>query len=212
MQNEEYDIIFKVVVIGDSQVGKTNLLSRYTKRIFKIDSNPTIGVEFATKVVPYGSKNVKLQLWDTAGQERYRAITASHYRRSSGALVVYDITKYQSFVNAEKWLGHLIEVTGPEVTVILVGNKSDKNNERAVNEEEAKALAKKHKIEFIETSALNNTNIDKAFEILIQGMNSSLEKEFTKDETSGGDASNPKKKAGLNLKNQREQEKKFGCC
>jgi len=147
------------------------MLTRYTKNIFRVDSNPTIGVEFATKVVPHFGKNVKLQIWDTAGQERYRAITSTHYRRSSGALVVYDITKYQSFVNAEKWLGHLIEVTGPEITIILVGNKSDRSNERAVSEEEGKALAKRHKIEFIETSAFTSSNVEKTFDILMKGTN-----------------------------------------
>ena len=106
-QPEKYDYLFKVVVIGDSGVGKSNLLSRFTRNQFTLESKSTIGVEFATRSVTLEGKNIKAQIWDTAGQERYRAITSAYYRGAVGALIVYDITKETSFENVEKWLTEL---------------------------------------------------------------------------------------------------------
>ena len=104
---DKYDYLFKVVVIGDSGVGKSNLLSRFTRNEFNLESKSTIGVEFATRTVSMEGKTIKAQIWDTAGQERYRAITSAYYRGAVGALVVYDITKDVSFTNVSKWLAEL---------------------------------------------------------------------------------------------------------
>lgn len=104
---EDYDYLFKIVLIGDSGVGKTNLLSRFIKNEFNLESKPTIGVEFATKTVLTDSKLVKAQIWDTAGQERYRAITNAYYRGAVGALMLYDISRNSTFDNVEKWLKEL---------------------------------------------------------------------------------------------------------
>ena len=106
-KDEDYDYLFKVVLIGDSGVGKSNLLSRFTQNQFNIESKSTIGVEFATKTIVTEGKTIKAQIWDTAGQERYRAITSAYYRGAVGALVVYDITKDISFENVEKWLAEV---------------------------------------------------------------------------------------------------------
>ena len=104
---DKYDYLFKVVVIGDSGVGKSNLLSRFTRNEFNLESKSTIGVEFATRTVSMEGKTIKAQIWDTAGQERYRAITSAYYRGAVGALVVYEITKDVSFTNVSKWLAEL---------------------------------------------------------------------------------------------------------
>ena len=112
-QQEKYDYLFKVVVIGDSGVGKSNLLSRFTRNEFNLESKSTIGVEFATRSVSIEGKTIKAQIWDTAGQERYRAITSAYYRGAVGALVVYDITKDISFQNVDKWLQELKEKCAP---------------------------------------------------------------------------------------------------
>ncbi len=131
----------QVVLIGDSGVGKSNLLYRFTRDEFNPDSKSTIGVEFATRSTKIHSKTVKAQIWDTAGQERYRAITSSYYRGAVGALLVYDITKAQSFVNVERWLSELRDHADQDVVVMLVGNKSDLKHMRAVSTEEAVSFA-----------------------------------------------------------------------
>ena len=126
------DYLFKVVVIGDSGVGKSNLLSRFTRNEFNLESKSTIGVAFATRSCNIEGKMIKAQIWDTAGQERYRAITSAYYRGAVGALVVYDITKEASFQNVEKWLSELRENATADITMMLVGNKTDLASERQV--------------------------------------------------------------------------------
>jgi small GTP-binding protein len=130
------------VLIGDSGVGKSNLLLRYTKNQFKVNSQSTIGVEFATRSIKVEDQYVRAQIWDTAGQERYRAITNAYYRNAVGALLVYDITKYSSFQNIERWFGELREHAEYNISVLLVGNKLDlAKSSRAVSTEEASTYA-----------------------------------------------------------------------
>lgn len=164
---DDYDYLFKIVLIGDSGVGKSNLLTRFTKNEFNLESKTTIGVEFATKTIMSENKVMKAQIWDTAGQERYRAITSAYYRGAVGALVVYDITKYPSFTNVEKWLKELRENAEPHIMVMLVGNKSDLKQLRAVGQDEAIEFAEKNGVAFIETSALDSTNVETAFHRII---------------------------------------------
>ncbi|KAH0870851.1 hypothetical protein HID58_077873 [Brassica napus] len=123
--DDDYDYLFKLVLIGDSGVGKSNLLSRFTRNEFSIESKSTIGVEFATRSVHVDEKTIKAQLWDTAGQERYRAITSAYYRGAVGALLVYDITRHVTFENVERWLKELRDHTDASVVIMLVGNKAD---------------------------------------------------------------------------------------
>merc|ERR1711881_459949 len=118
-RDDEYDYLFKVVLIGDSGVGKSNLLSRFTRNEFNLESKSTIGVEFATRSVSIEGKTIKAQIWDTAGQERYRAITSAYYRGAVGALVVYDISKLRSFNNIERWLSELRELSDSDIVVML---------------------------------------------------------------------------------------------
>ena len=166
----EYELLFKIVLVGDASVGKTNILSRFTSNTFNIESKPTIGVEFATKSLMIKDKNVKAQIWDTAGQERYRAITGSYYKGATGAMIIYDITKLISFQNVDKWLKELQDHCENKVFVMLVGNKSDLKHLRVVKQEEGASYAQKHGLAFIETSALESYNIDQAFEIVLSNI------------------------------------------
>ena len=164
---EHYDFIWKVVLIGDTGVGKTNLLSRYTRNEFDAESKTTIGVEFSTRNMVIKGKTIRAQIWDTAGQERYRAITSVYYRQAVGALVVYDITKKPTFENLEKWLKELRQHADPNVCVMIVGNKTDLQPQRTILHEEGRAFADEHHYSFIETSALDSTNVGEAFNNLL---------------------------------------------
>jgi len=164
---EEYDYLYKVVLIGDSGVGKSNLLSRFTRNEFNLETKSTIGVEFATRSIQTEGKTIKAQIWDTAGQERYRAITSAYYRGAVGALLVYDIAKYSSFKNVERWLSELRENADRNIVIMLVGNKSDLRHLREVPTDEAKGFSEKHKLSFIETSALDSTNVELAFQNIL---------------------------------------------
>jgi Ras-related protein Rab-11A len=161
--DDDYDYLFKVVLIGDSGVGKSNLLSRFTRNEFNLESKSTIGVEFATRSIQVDGKTIKAQIWDTAGQERYRAITSAYYRGAVGALLVYDITKSVSFENVERWLKELRDHADSNIVIMLVGNKSDLRHLRSVNTEDASSYCEKEGLSFIETSALESTNVEKAF-------------------------------------------------
>ncbi|XP_021801197.1 ras-related protein RABA6a-like [Prunus avium] len=161
--DEECDYLFKAVLIGDSGVGKSNLLSRFSKDEFRLDSKPTIGVEFAYRNIKVGDKLIKAQIWDTAGQERFRAITSSYYRGALGAILVYDITRKISFENVSKWLRELREYGNSDMVIVLAGNKLDLSHSREVSEEEGKIFAETEGLCFMETSALENVNVERVF-------------------------------------------------
>eukprot|EP01080_Neovahlkampfia_damariscottae_P008484 gene8484-306_t len=166
--SSEYDFLFKVVLIGDSGVGKSNLLSRFTRNEFNLESKSTIGVEFATRSLKIQEKTVKAQIWDTAGQERYRAITSAYYRGAVGALLVYDITKKSTYDNCEKWLKELHDYAVPNIVIMLVGNKSDLKHLRSVSTEEAIAFSQKNSLHFMETSALDGSMVETAFQNVLE--------------------------------------------
>lgn len=161
--DEAYNFVFKVVLIGESGVGKSNMLSRFTKNEFNHDSRTTIGVEFSTRTTQLSGYTIKAQIWDTAGLERYRAITSAYYRGAVGALLVYDITKHLTYESVERWLKELYDHADPHIVVMLVGNKTDLESERSVPTEEAKDYAEKNGLLFLETSALESTNVEAAF-------------------------------------------------
>ena len=170
-ESDDYDYLFKIVLIGDSGVGKSNLLTRFTRDEFNLESKSTIGVEFATKSIiiddahnPGSQKILKAQVWDTAGQERYRAITSAYYRGAVGALVVFDVTKRQSWENLKRiWIEELKSHSDANLVLMIVGNKIDLANLRQVTAEEAQAYADEQGYSFVETSALDATNVDQAF-------------------------------------------------
>ncbi|KAJ8774351.1 hypothetical protein K2173_011600 [Erythroxylum novogranatense] len=163
---EEY--LFKIVIIGDSAVGKSNLLSRFARNEFNPHSKATIGVEFQTQIMDIDGKEVKAQIWDTAGQERFRAVTSAYYRGAVGALVVYDITRQSTFESVTRWLDELKTHSDSSMARMLVGNKCDLESIREVSVEEGKNLAESEGLFFIETSALDSTNVKTAFEIVIR--------------------------------------------
>lgn len=165
--DNEYDYLFKIVLIGDSGVGKSNILSRFTRNEFCLESKSTIGVEFATRTLQVNGKTVKAQIWDTAGQERYRAITSAYYRGAVGALLVYDITKRQTFDNVQRWLRELRDHADSNIVIMMAGNKSDLKHLRAVSEDDAQELAEKEGLSFLETSALEALNIERAFQTIL---------------------------------------------
>eukprot|EP00262_Sarcandra_glabra_P007534 TRINITY_DN20407_c0_g1_i1.p1 TRINITY_DN20407_c0_g1~~TRINITY_DN20407_c0_g1_i1.p1 ORF type:complete len:217 (-),score=17.85 TRINITY_DN20407_c0_g1_i1:261-911(-) len=165
--DEEYDYLFKVVLIGDSGVGKSNLLSRFTRNEFCLESKSTIGVEFATRTVQVEGKTIKAQIWDTAGQERYRAITSAYYRGALGALLVYDVTKPTTFENVGRWLKELRDHADSNIVIMLIGNKTDLKHLRGVATEDAQGFAEKEGLSFIETSALEAINVEKAFQTIL---------------------------------------------
>ncbi|XP_010458259.1 PREDICTED: ras-related protein RABA2a-like [Camelina sativa] len=165
--DEEYDYLFKVVLIGDSGVGKSNLLSRFTRNEFCLESKSTIGVEFATRTLQVEGRTVKAQIWDTAGQERYRAITSAYYRGALGALLVYDVTKPTTFENVSRWLKELRDHADSNIVIMLIGNKTDLKHLRAVATEDAQSYAEKEGLSFIETSALEASNVEKAFQTIL---------------------------------------------
>ena len=130
-------------------VGKTCILSRYHKGVLPKTKTPTIGVEFATKIVTLSNGlNIKAQIWDTAGSEKYRAMTAAHYRKAVGAILVYDITSVESFNNVQKWATELKSLAEPDVIIMLVGNKSDLNESRVIQTEEGRKYAKQNEMLF----------------------------------------------------------------
>jgi|UniRef100_A0ACD5ZX71 Ras-related protein Rab-11A len=207
---DDYDYLFKVVLIGDSGVGKSNLLSRFTRNEFSLESKSTIGVEFATRSLQVDGKVVKAQIWDTAGQERYRAITSAYYRGAVGALLVYDVTRHATYENAERWLKELRDHTDPNIVVMLVGNKSDLRHLVAVQTDEAKAFAERESLYFMETSALESTNVEDAFsEVLTQ-----IYRIVSKRSVEAGEdsASGPGKGEKINMKDDVSAVKKGGCC
>lgn len=168
---EKYDHLFKIVLIGDSGVGKTNLLDQLTRKGFSTETKATIGVEFATKTFQIENSVIKAQIWDTAGQERYRAITSAYYRGTLGALIVYDITRKYTLSNSiQHWLTQLKDSSGEDVEIILVGNKTDLEDERMVSTVIGTEAAQSNNLNFVETSARDGTNVKKAFEDLVEGI------------------------------------------
>ncbi|XP_019175795.1 PREDICTED: ras-related protein RABA1f-like [Ipomoea nil] len=209
--DEDYDYLFKVVLIGDSGVGKSNLLSRFTKNEFSAESKSTIGVEFATRTIQVDDKVIKAQIWDTAGQERYRAITSAYYRGAVGALLVYDITRNVTFENVQRWLKELRDHTDQNIVVMLVGNKSDLRHLRAVPTDDAGSFAERENTFFVETSALEALNVESAFtEVLTQIYRVVSKRSLD----AGDDPSALPKGQTINIGNRDDVSavKKAGCC
>ena len=163
-ENLKEDLKLKLVLLGDSGVGKTNLISRYIHNAFQQDTKATIGVEFFCKTFKVNNnKVIKIEIWDTAGQERYKSITSVYYKGAKGAFIVYDITSRKSFDNVDKWIEEIKEKTSKDIKLLVIGNKIDLNEQRVISTEEAKYRYKDMDIPVIETSALNDTNVADAF-------------------------------------------------
>ena len=202
---EEYEMMIKVILIGDSGVGKTNIMSKYLKNQFMENSKATVGVEFGSKLFNHQGHKIKAQIWDTAGQEKYKAITGAYYKGSKGAFTVYDITRKDTFASIERWVNDLKATSDPKLTIILIGNKNDLDDKREVSKDQGEEKAKSFGCAFLETSAFSGDNLDKAFELMVKEIyekfsNSSSEEEEFEAVKKGEDlkvekATDKKKKA-----------------
>lgn len=163
MTNNDYDYLYKVILIGDASVGKSNILNRFIRNEFNIDSKSTIGVEFATKTIIHNKQRIKIQLWDTAGQERFRAVTSAYYRGAQGIVLVFDVTNRVSFEHVDKWLREIKDNGDTTSSVILVGNKIDLAQNRVISTGECIEFASKAGVYYIETSAKQGLGIDDMF-------------------------------------------------
>lgn len=161
--NTVYDYILKFIIVGDSSIGKSNILSRFTDNRFQKFHDPTIGVEFNTKIVSIQNTVYKLQIWDTAGQETFRSITRSYYRGTTGCLMVYDVTSRESFESLTFWISDLKNHCDTNIVIVLVGNKIDLETNREVSTEEGEMFAEKHNIGFFEISAKTGVNVSECF-------------------------------------------------
>ncbi|TKY68917.1 Ras-related protein RABD2a [Spatholobus suberectus] len=159
----ESDYLFKLLLIGDSGVGKSCLLLRFADDSYIESYISTIGVDFKIRTVEQDGKTIKLQIWDTAGQERFRTITSSYYRGAHGIIIVYDVTDEESFNNVKQWLSEIDRYASDNVNKLLVGNKSDLTANRVVSYDTAKEFADQIGIPFMETSAKDATNVEDAF-------------------------------------------------
>ena len=170
MAEDEYDYIFKVLLIGNSDVGKSSLILRYVDQIWNDVFVPTIGVDFKVKSLEVDKKLVKMQIWDTAGQERFRNVISSYFKGAHGILLIYDITAKDSFKELENWLGEVERNANSQVLKILIGNKCDLEDRREISKDEGEAFAMRNGMQFMETSAKLNTNVNEAFEALAKIM------------------------------------------
>ena len=221
--DDNYDLIFKIVLIGDSGVGKTNILSRFINNEFSLTTQATVGVEFGSKIIKKGEKLIKLQIWDTAGQERYKSITSAYYKGSKGAFVVYDISRKSTFDNVDKWIDELKNHGSEDVFIMLVGNKSDLKDKREISEEDVQKKAQLYNVAFCETSALEGKNIEYAFESLINEITKKVEKKKKKNNNKNSTNKDEGKTITLDTNNIKEKndgednknnikEKKISCC
>ena len=165
-EKEDYKI--KIIVVGDSGVGKTNLINRFASDKFDTNSKATIGVEFVYKTLKINKEVIKVEVWDTAGQERYRAITSSYYKGAKGAIIVYDLTNEDSFNNVESWMNEVIKKGQKDMQFLLLGNKKDLVNDRRVTEERGIEKARELNMHLFEASALEKTNVNEAFNYLMR--------------------------------------------
>jgi len=159
----DYDFLFKILIIGDSGVGKSCMLLRFADDTYTENYISTIGVDFKIRTVELDGKTCKLQIWDTAGQERFRTITSSYYRGAHGIIIVYDVTNNESFANVEQWLQEIESYASENVDKLLVGNKCDLEEKKVINYEIGERFAKSKEMKFLETSAKNSTNVEQAF-------------------------------------------------
>ncbi|KAI8341452.1 hypothetical protein BC941DRAFT_416926 [Chlamydoabsidia padenii] len=210
MLSDTYDFLLKLLIIGNSGTGKSCLLHHFLENQFRKDSVNTIGMEFGTRIIDIAGKAIKLQIWDTAGQERFRSLTKSYFRGSAGALIVYDICNRESFSGIQLWLADLRQLANQEMVMVLVGNKTDKADEREVSYLEASRFAQEQEMMFLETSAFSGDGVEELFFKCTRSILSKIETGKIDPERSGsgvqfGDSS-------LRRMAQRTRKKERPCC
>lgn len=176
MATKSYDYLFKLLLIGDSGVGKTSILFKFSEDTFSPAFISTIGIDFKIRTIQVDGKRIKLQVWDTAGQERFRTITTAYYRGAMGIMLVYDVTNLRSFDNISNWIRNIEMHATKEVELMILGNKCDIADKRQVSKEKGEQLALQHSIKFMETSAKASINIEEAFMTLARDIKLRMEK------------------------------------
>ena len=166
----EYYYSVKFIIVGDSSVGKSNILLRFSRNVFDPGHQATLGIEFANKHLLYNNNDYLVQVWDTAGQENFRSVTRAYYKASAVAMVVYDITNEESFQHIQTWIKDCRDLAPRTVQLILIGNKTDLEDQRAVSKEKGEELARENKMLFFETSALNGNGVEEAFQKSIEAV------------------------------------------
>ena len=199
-----YDKLFRYIIVGDMAVGKSCILLQFTDNKFRVQHELTIGVEFGAKTIELNNKTIKIQIWDTAGQEQFQAITRTYYKGAIGALLVYDITRRDTFTHVTKWLEEVKSNSSKHICVILIGNKKDLEDKRQVTYEEGESFARENGLMFLETSAKTAFNVVEAFNLSAQASLNNIEK-------TGVDPTENKNKMKIENKPQ-EPVKKGGCC
>ena len=203
--SDEYEFIFKVLLLGNSNVGKSSLFLRFVDDIWNDTFVPTIGVDFKIKTFDIDEKKIKMQIWDPAGQERFKNIIASYYRGAHGILLIYDVTDKDSFKNLSNWLIEIEKNASKNVLKVLIGNKTDLEDKRVITYNQGKEFADTYGLKFIETSAKKNLNVTEAFETLGRElMQASEDKKITKQRQN--------KKISVAKAQDLDIEKKKGCC
>ena len=207
MEDDECEMNFKIVIVGDSFVGKTNIMSKYLKNKFNENSKATVGVEFGSKQFNIEGHLINAQIWDTAGTEKYKAITSAYYRGAKGGFVVYDITRKDSFKSVDKWVNDLIAAGDKKMIILVIGNKCDLEEKREVTKEHGESKARFLEVAFMETSALSGENLDKAFEMMMNEIYKKIDEikvEEYDDKLEEGE--------DINLNKKKEETERKKCC
>ena len=170
----EYYYSVKFIIVGDSSVGKSNILLRFSRNVFDPGHQATLGIEFANKHLLYNNNDYLVQVWDTAGQENFRSVTRAYYKASAVAMVVYDISNEESFQHIQNWIKDCRDLAPRTVQLILIGNKSDLEDQRAISKEKGEELARENNMLFFETSALNGNGVEEAFKKSIEAVDQKI--------------------------------------
>ena len=194
------ECVYKILLLGDTTVGKTCFLMKYTDKVFNEIHMATIGLDYRLKTMTLkNGKTVKIQIWDTAGQDRFRAITKNYYKSAHGVILIYDITSIQTFENVKGWITQIREEAPPNIVIYIVGNKIDIDEERKIKKEEGQKLADEYGFPFAEASAKSGVNINETFEEIVE----KIDNIYSKKDTEGGEKKTNKLFNG---------KKKINCC
>lgn len=210
LTEENYEYIFKVILIGSAGVGKSSILQRYIQKIFTDTYSCTIGVDFFMKSIEIEGKNVKMQIWDTAGTEKYRSITTSYYRGAHAAFIVFDLTNKESFEALPQWIENYFKYSNKDLekNIILIGNKNDLVDKRIVTELDIENFAKINKMKYFETSAKNDVNIEESFRYIAEKLYKEYKEKY-------GEGSTVRKNNVISDKNLKNNQSLIGnnkCC